>query len=60
MHALLMSTVRNNVEAFSNRAWNYTGTSRPIQVLHRTSEAHIYRDGDSDELSGLPNTKAAA
>jgi NADH:ubiquinone reductase (H+-translocating) len=60
IHALLMSTVRNKVEAFSNRAWKYFGTSRLIQVLDRTSEAHIYPDGDTDELSGLPNAKAAA
>jgi NADH dehydrogenase len=60
IHALLMSTVRERVEAFINWAWNYFGRSRPIQVLDRTDEAHIHWDGDSDEHSGSPNTRAAA
>jgi NADH:ubiquinone reductase (H+-translocating) len=59
IHALLMCTVRERVEAFINWAWNYFG-SRPIQVLDRTDEAHIHWEKGHDEQSGSPNTRAAA
>jgi NADH:ubiquinone reductase (H+-translocating) len=60
IHALLMSNVRERVEAFINWAWNYFGRSQPIQVLDRTDAAHIDWDGNRDELSGSSSTKAAA
>jgi NADH:quinone reductase (non-electrogenic) len=43
VHALLMSGVRERVEAFIDWAWNYFSKSRPIQILDR-SEEHIDRD----------------
>ena len=41
VHALLMSGVRERVEAFIDWAWNYFGKSRPIQVLDRSDEGRI-------------------
>jgi len=41
VHALLMSGVRERVEAFIDWAWNYFSKTRPIQVLDRTSEDRI-------------------
>jgi NADH dehydrogenase len=41
VHALLMSGVRERVEAFINWAWNYFSKSAPIQVLDRSDEKRI-------------------
>lgn len=41
VHALLMSGVRERVEAFINWAWNYFAKSCPVQVLDRSDEGRI-------------------
>jgi NADH:ubiquinone reductase (H+-translocating) len=41
VHALLMATVRERIEAFIDWAWNYFGRSRPIQVLDRSDAGRI-------------------
>jgi NADH dehydrogenase len=41
VHALLMSGIRERVEAFIDWAWNYFSKNRPIQVLDRSGEKHI-------------------
>ena len=41
VHALLMSGVRERIEAFVDWAWNYFGKVRPIQVLDRRGENRI-------------------
>ena len=61
IHALLMSTARERIEAFIDWAWNYFNRSRPIQVLDRTDEAQIHWSDDShSEHPRPPDTKAAA
>jgi NADH dehydrogenase len=47
VHALLMSGVRERVEAFIDWAWNYFSKTRPIQVLDRGDENRI--DWDEHE-----------
>ena len=41
VHALLMSGVRQRVEAFVNWAWTYFSRSQPIQVLDRSDVQRI-------------------
>jgi NADH dehydrogenase len=41
VHALLMSGVRERVEAFVDWAWNYFSRDVPIQVLDRTDQERI-------------------
>jgi len=41
VHALLMSGVRERVEAFVDWAWNYFSRSRAIQILDRADVSHI-------------------
>jgi NADH dehydrogenase len=41
VHALLMSGVRQRVEAFVNWAWTYFNRSQPIQVLDRNDVQRI-------------------
>jgi len=41
VHALLMSGVRERIEAFVDWAWSYFGKVRPIQVLDRRGENRI-------------------
>jgi NADH dehydrogenase len=41
VHALLMTGVRERIEAFIDWSWNYFSKSRPIQVLDRTDEGRI-------------------
>ena len=41
VHALLMSGVRQRVEAFIDWAWNYFSKTRPVQVLDRPDESRI-------------------
>jgi NADH:ubiquinone reductase (H+-translocating) len=50
VHALLMSGVRERIEAFVDWAWNYFGKFRPTQVLDRTDERRIHwHDGADGE-----------
>ena len=44
VHALLMSGVRERVEAFIDWAWDYFGRNRPIQVLDRSDDNRINWD----------------
>jgi NADH dehydrogenase len=41
VHALLMSGVRERIEAFIDWAWIYFGRTRPIQVLDRSDQTRI-------------------
>src|SRR5215472_14336534 len=41
VHALLMSGIRERIEAFIDWAWNYFSKSVPIQVLDRNDEERI-------------------
>jgi len=41
VHGLLMSGVRERVEAFIDWAWNYFSRDVPIQVLDRTEQERI-------------------
>src|SRR5215831_18086977 len=60
VHALLMSGVRERVEAFIDWAWDYFGRSRPIQVLDRSDERRIAwdesKEGGSAEASPAVKT----
>ena len=53
VHALLMSGIRNRIEAFIDWAWNYFGRSQPIQVLDRGDETRI--DWDEEVKAGTPS-----
>jgi NADH dehydrogenase len=57
VHALLMSGVRERVEAFINWAWNYFSGSRAIQVLDRADVSHIDWDKET-ENEDLSSTSA--
>jgi NADH:ubiquinone reductase (H+-translocating) len=61
VHALLMSTVRERIEAFIDWAWNYFGRSRQIQVLDRSDEGHINWDQgtEGESFSDSPAVKTA-
>ena len=52
VHAMLMSGVRERVEAFIDWAWNYFSRSRAIQILDRADVSHIDwgKQTDSDDL----------
>jgi NADH dehydrogenase len=55
VHALLMSGVRQRIEAFVNWAWTYFSRSQPIQVLDRSDVRRIDWDKDADAgSSGTP------
>jgi NADH dehydrogenase len=41
VHALLMSGVRERIEAFIDWAWDYFSKNRPVQVLDRSDENRI-------------------
>lgn len=50
VHALLMSGVRERIEAFIDWGWNYFGRFRPTQVLDRSDESRIHwQDGADGE-----------
>jgi len=54
VHALLMSGVRERIEAFIDWAWLYFGKSGPIQVLDRNNEKRInWGDGSANESASL-------
>ena len=60
VHALLMSGVRERVEAFIDWAWNYFGRSLPVQVLDRSDECRInwgddVQGGSSKAASAAPS-----
>ena len=57
VHALLMSGVRQRIEAFVNWAWTYFTRSRPIQVLDRSDVERI--DWDEGAESGTSGTAPA-
>jgi NADH dehydrogenase len=44
VHALLMTGVREKIEAFIDWAWDYFSRNRPIQVLDRSDENRINWD----------------
>jgi NADH dehydrogenase len=48
VHALLMSGVREKVEAFVTWAWNYFSGSRAIQILDRADVSHIDWDTETE------------
>jgi NADH:ubiquinone reductase (H+-translocating) len=53
VHALLMSGVRERIEAFIDWAWDYFSKNRPVQVLDRSNENRI----DWDEHAERTVTK---
>ena len=57
VHALLMSGVRERIEAFINWAWTYFSRSQPIQVLDRSDVRRI--DWDEDTEAGDSGTAPA-
>jgi NADH:ubiquinone reductase (H+-translocating) len=57
VHALLMSGVRERIEAFIDWAWTYFGRSRPIQVLDRSDARRI--DWDAGTEGGAVASPAA-
>jgi NADH dehydrogenase len=61
VHALLMSGVRERIEAFIDWAWTYFGKTHPIQVLDRSDEEHIdWQDGvDGGSSTTSPAVKVA-
>ena len=62
IHALLMSSVRERIEAFINWAWGYFERSGPIQVLDRPDVNRINWDEAPEEVSTSvpPDKKAVA
>ena len=57
VHALLMSGVRERIEAFIDWAWTYFNRSRPIQVLDRGDEEHIdWHEGEAPDTSPAVKT----
>jgi NADH dehydrogenase len=50
VHALLMTGVRNRVDAFVNWAWDYFSGDRGPQVLDRSNAARIDWDEDRDDV----------
>src|SRR5215469_8828335 len=48
VHALLMSGVRERIEAFIDWSWSYFGRARPIQVLDRSDARRIDWDEDTE------------
>jgi NADH dehydrogenase len=55
VHALLMSGVRQRIDAFVNWAWSYFSRSRPIQVLDRADVSRI----DWDEGAEVGNSSTS-
>jgi NADH dehydrogenase len=51
VHALLMSGVRNRIEAFVNWGWDYFSGDRGPQVLDRPNQARIDWGEDRDEAT---------
>ena len=61
VHALLMSGLRERIEAFIDWSWNYFGKSLPIQVLDRSDASRIdWHEGTEGESSSdSPAVKTA-
>lgn len=59
VHALLMSGVRERIEAFITWAWNYFDRSRAVQVLDRKDERRIDWGDDADSSAPPAEKKAA-
>jgi NADH dehydrogenase len=61
VHALLMSGVRQRIEAFVTWGWNYLGRSPLVQVLDRSDEPRINWGDDvgSENASTPPAVKTA-
>jgi NADH dehydrogenase len=61
VHALLMSGVRERIEAFIDWSWNYFGKCRPIQVLDRSDASRIdwHEGSEGESRSGPPAVKTA-
>jgi NADH dehydrogenase len=61
VHALLMSGVRERIEAFIKWAWNYFGRSQAVQLLDRGDENRIDwgDDVESESTSAPPAVKTA-
>jgi NADH dehydrogenase len=55
VHALLMTGVRNRVDAFVNWAWDYFSGDRGPQVLDRSNTARIDWDEDRDDIPVAPS-----
>ena len=62
VHALLMSGVRERIEAFISWAWNYFDHSLAVQVLDRKDERKIDwgDEGESEKADASPDVKKAA
>jgi NADH dehydrogenase len=62
VHALLMSGVRERIEAFISWAWNYFDRSLSVQVLDRKDERKIDwgDEGESENASASPDVKKVA
>jgi NADH:ubiquinone reductase (H+-translocating) len=60
VHALLMSGVRERVEAFVDWAWNYFSKSRAIQILDRADVSHIDwgKETENEDLSSTSEQSA--
>jgi NADH dehydrogenase len=52
-HSLLMTGVRNRIDAFVNWGWDYFSDSRGPQVLDRSSAARIDWDDDAQPASAV-------
>ncbi len=61
IHAMLMSGVRQRIEAFITWAWNYFGRSRAVQVLDRSDEGRIdwSDEAESQNADARPAVKTA-
>ena len=61
VHALLMSMVRERIEAFIDWAWTFFGRSRQIQILDRSDEERIewHESAEGESPSSSPAVKTA-
>jgi len=61
VHALLMSGVRERIEAFIDWSWSYFGRARPIQVLDRSDARRIdwAEDTEGESPSASPVVETA-
>jgi NADH:ubiquinone reductase (H+-translocating) len=60
VHALLMSGIRERIEAFITWGWNYFGHSLAVQVLDRKDERRIDWDDDDTNASAPTRVNKAA
>ena len=57
VHSLLMTGVRNRIDAFVNWGWDYFSDSRGPQVLDRSSAARIDWDDDAQSASAVTGAR---